>query len=102
MWRHDTVADVYLRVLQRAPARWLWWNQWLAFAVWTAGTALFVWRDTRISGLVVLGTLTYYCLLTGLVEIENYRYRMVLEPFMVMCLVLFLGRVRRLGFRPSE
>ncbi|MGB7347164.1 MAG: phospholipid carrier-dependent glycosyltransferase [Pirellulaceae bacterium] len=47
------------------------------------GAACFVliWRrETRVAGLWIVSILAYFSVITGIVEIPDYRYRMVVEP----------------------
>ena len=87
VWRWDLIADPYRSVLQRAPATSLWWNQLFSLAVWLSVVRLMWRRETRLGGIAFALTFLYFCTVTGLVEIENYRYRMILEPAMVLCVV---------------
>lgn len=53
-----------------------------------AGTGLLIrTRDSRTAGLVLLGMLGYFALVTSVVEEPIYRYRMVVEPLMILGLV---------------
>jgi hypothetical protein len=86
-WRSETVAKIYDPVLRNALSRSLRFNELALLSV-----ALGCWwltRDarTRTFGIALTLAFLYFSAVTGAVETENYRYRMILEPAMIVAVV---------------
>ncbi|TWT53058.1 hypothetical protein Pla22_06860 [Rubripirellula amarantea] len=62
----------------------LWVNSVLMLAMITAGVILIARNATRSYGVWIVGILMYFCVVTGIVEIPAYRYRMVVEPYVAL------------------
>ncbi len=87
LWRVESVADVYDDVLTHTPSHWLRWNELVAAAAF-AGILLMITRPrTRLVGLSLAVVCLYFAGVTSALEVENYRYRMVLEPLMILAVV---------------
>ena len=70
--------------------------------IWSGGFSLLtligvgllvISRRNRAVGLVLLGSLGYFAAVTSIVEEPIYRYRMVMEPLMILGLVAGLWRL---------
>ncbi|MGE0760562.1 MAG: ArnT family glycosyltransferase [Pirellulaceae bacterium] len=86
-WEWAGVADFQRRVLRRSPAHWVRWNE-LVLALCIAGTWQLVRRrSTRLMGISVALIFLYFTAVTSLVEIENFKYRVVLEPCVIFATV---------------
>ena len=86
-WRSETIASFYEPVLRNAFSRSLRLNEAALLCV-----ALGCWwllRDakTRSFGVALTLSFLYFSSVTAAVEIENYRYRMILEPAMIIAVV---------------
>jgi len=91
IWQLPTLAGIGRFFSEHQVTGFLWWNQLFSLATFAAAVRLCWVPHERWKGLVLLATMGYFCTLTGLVEIENYRYRMVLEPLMVWSCVLAIA-----------
>lgn len=91
VWQVPTLAVVGRFFSEHQVTQLLWWNQLFSLGSLMAVARLCWVPQTRWKGLVLLATFGYFCTLTGLVEIENYRYRMVLEPLMVWSCVFAIA-----------
>jgi len=101
-WRWKPMAEWADQLLLWSFTRDYHCNQWMSAATFAVAIVLTWSPATRWTGLCLLGTGAYFCLLTGLVEIENYRYRMVLEPTMLLAFALvFRTRSRPALIRPD-
>ena len=66
------------------------WSNWLTgntllMLVTLSATMLLIWsRSSRAIGLWLGGILCYFCLVTAVLEIPAYRYRMIVEPIVVV------------------
>jgi hypothetical protein len=86
-WTIPRLSDAGEYLLGWTPTQSLWWCQVFSGVAWLAAVKLLLTPQHRWKGMVLLMTYSYFCILTGLVEIENYRYRMVLEPIMILGIV---------------
>lgn len=83
-WRNPSLERAMAPILDRAPPRFLRWNE-LATVLTAAGVLGLLFRhETRRAGLLLALTLGYFSVLTAALEIPNYRYRMILEPLMIV------------------
>ncbi len=78
IWSHS-IAPVSWAIDHR-PSRRVWFNTTLVTIVVIATMILIVNLRTRCYGVWLGLTFAYFSVVTGLVEIPNYRYRVVLEP----------------------
>ncbi len=86
-WRVERVAGVYDGVLRHTPSHWWRWNETVALAV-ACGTLLMVLvPGTRAIGLSLAAIFLYFSAVTAAVEVENYKYRMILEPSFWLAIV---------------
>lgn len=86
-WEFGQLASRYRSLLRNAPVHWLWWNE-VATALCGAGTCLLiVRRPTRVIGASLACIFLYFAAVTSVVEVENYKYRVFLEPFMIIATV---------------
>ena len=88
VWRISILEPLGEFFYEHLPSQSLWWTQLFSLFSWLAVFRLCWLPRHRWQGVVLLATFGYFCTLTGLVEIENYRYRMVLEPLLVWSIVL--------------
>ncbi len=98
-WRASAAAQPIEYLLRNACSRSVRLNE-ISFLCVAAGCImLFMQRSTRgfATGLVVI--FAYFTAVTAAVEIENYRYRMVLEPAMIIACVggLLVRRAAPIG-----
>lgn len=98
-WRSEAIAAIYEPVLRNAFSRSLRLNELALLAV-----ALGTWwliRDVRLRmfGIALALGFLYFTCVTAAVETENYRYRMILEPVMVVAVVS--GFTARFGGRAT-
>lgn len=77
-WSFDLATVVW--AIDHRLSRWVWFNTLVTTVIAFAVMILILHRDTRWSGVWVGLILSYFAAVTGLVEIPNYRYRMILEP----------------------
>jgi hypothetical protein len=90
-WRIESVATWYEAVLRRVPAGRLRWNELVACAA-AAGTILLIARSsTRPFGCSLAVVFLYFASVTAVLELENYRYRMVLEPCLIVAVACGIG-----------
>ncbi|TWT87977.1 ArnT family glycosyltransferase [Stieleria varia] len=70
--------------LARRWSRWVWGNSILLFAM-IMSVGILIWkRPTRWHGVWLAAVLLYFCLVTGILEIPAYRYRIVVEPLVLL------------------
>ncbi|HUG89346.1 MAG TPA: hypothetical protein VML55_00840 [Planctomycetaceae bacterium] len=86
-WRFEPLARPYERVLEDVPSRRLRWNELAALLCGLGTLLLIVDRRTRVIGLSLAAVFAYFAAVIAAVGIENYRYRMVLEPCMIVAIV---------------
>lgn len=74
-------------------------NTVLLFAMGLAALILLINKPTRPYGFWIIGILAYFAVVTGVLEIPDYRYRMVLEPIVAMtfgaALAVLISRKRK-------
>lgn len=87
-WRIDGVADWVEWVLQRPLSRHLQWNQMITVVTTLGVLLLSIPSRTRWFGISLGLLFLYFASVTAVVEIENYRYRMVLEPCMILAITV--------------
>jgi hypothetical protein len=81
------VANAYEKVLRKTPVHYLRFNEFVMVLV-AVGTLGMIWgRHTRALGLSLAMSFLYFAAVTAVAEIENYRYRMILEPCMWVAVV---------------
>ena len=69
-------------------SNWLTGNTFLMLAT-AAATMLLIWRrGSRASGLWLAAILGYFATVTAVLEIPAYRYRMIIEPVVVLVIAL--------------
>lgn len=93
-WRVEGIARVYDDILEHTPSHWLRWNELIAAMV-VIGTLLLISQPrTRAVGLSLAVIFLYFPAVVAAVELENYRYRMVLEPCIVLAVVCGLASLK--------
>ena len=85
-WSVASIAHRFDESVRYLPSRSLWFNQCFSLVAWLAMVSLIVKQGVRPIYIAMALTFLYFCTLTGLVEIESYRYRMVLEPMMLIAI----------------
>ncbi|MCO8124209.1 glycosyltransferase family 39 protein [Stieleria sp. TO1_6] len=84
-----TVAPVDTAIRYRA-SNWLLGNT-LLMLLTGLSTMLLIWRrPTRAAGLWLAAVMGYFAVITAVLEIPAYRYRMILEPIVLLVLVAAL------------
>ncbi len=91
VWRQTTLTDLETAIYQMVPQRSLQWNMFVALLVLTGTVMMIVRPDTRWFGVSLLLFFGMISGLTALVEIPNVRYRLVLEPLLVVALCCGAG-----------
>lgn len=86
-WRIESIASVYDDVLRNTPSHWWRWNEAVALIVGCGGLLMVLHPRTRALGLSLGAIFLYFAAVTAVVEVENYRYRMVLEPCLILAVV---------------
>lgn len=86
-WRLEPIASVYDDLLMITPSHWWRWNETLALVVGCGCFLMVLVPRTRAMGLSLGAIFLYFAAVTAAVEVENYRYRMVLEPCLIMAFV---------------
>lgn len=66
--------------IEHRLSRFVWFNTLLIVIIGIAVIILIIRPETRTYGIWVALILSYFAAVTGLVEIPNYRYRIVVEP----------------------
>jgi hypothetical protein len=80
-------------------SNWLPGNTFLMFAT-AAATMLMIWRrPTRAAGLWIAAMLVYFSTVTAVLEIPAYRYRMIIEPLVLLAVAV---AITPLLFPPDE
>ena len=85
-WRWDRLASISEPVLARVPFRSLRFTEFISFATFVSLLLMLRERRTRFAAVGFGLTFLYFSSVTATVVIENYRYRMVLEPAMAAIL----------------
>lgn len=88
-WRVESVAAAYEKVLRMMPAQWWRWNETMAIVVACGIVLMLLAPGTRAFGVSLALMFMYFAAVTAAVEVENYKYRMILEP--VFALVIACG-----------
>jgi hypothetical protein len=102
-WHSPVLADLLHRLEHYFPSRWLRMNELVLLAIVAATVMLLIDPRLRTNGLVLGLTLLYFNLITAAVEIPAYRYRMILEPVMIMIVVCaFAAGCQRLRRPPGR
>jgi hypothetical protein len=86
-WRIDSLARGYERILEHSLFTNLQFTELYSLLCLISVMFMILHLDTRIFGLSILVILLYFSSITAALEIENYRYRMVLEPLLSFTLV---------------
>lgn len=85
-WRFEPVASWYETILRRSPSTQLRWME-LDSLVCALGILLMILRpQTRAIGLSLATIFLYFAAITAALEVENYRYRMVLDPCLIVAI----------------
>lgn len=87
-WRNDRVADRVESVLRKPLSRHLRWNELITVLTIFGVLLLSSSSRTRWFGISLGLLFLYFAAVTAVVEIENYRYRMVLEPCMILAITV--------------
>ena len=86
-WRLEPIASLYDDVLMMTPSHWWRWNETFAMVVGFGCFLMVLAPRTRAMGLSLGAIFLYFAAVTAAVEVENYRYRMILEPCLIMAVV---------------
>jgi hypothetical protein len=86
-WRFEPIASWYEVILRHTLSNSVHWLE-IDFAACMLGTFLLIRRrETRFFGLSLALIFIYFPAITALLEVESYRYRRVLEPYIVVAIV---------------
>jgi 4-amino-4-deoxy-L-arabinose transferase-like glycosyltransferase len=86
-WRIEPFASWYEVVLSHTLSNSVHWLE-IDFVACMLGTLLLIRRrETRFFGLSLAVVFIYFPVITALLEVESYRYRRVLEPYIVVAIV---------------
>ena len=97
-WRWEPVASWYENLLRRSPSTRLRWMELDSLACWLGILFMLVRPGMRPIGLTLATMFLYFAAITAALEVENYRYRMVLDPCIVVAIACGLtGQVSRSG-----
>lgn len=88
VWYSTGLRTLYKPLLEHSPAQSLWWNTLVAALTWIGVAGLLWTHATRRYGLLLAGIFLYFASLTAVLEIPNYRYRMVIEPLMIVAAIV--------------
>jgi hypothetical protein len=86
-WRFEPFASWYEQVLLRCPSGRLRWMELDSLACGLGTLLLIIRRRTRTIGLSLATIFLYFAAVTAALEVENYRYRMVLDPCIIVASV---------------
>jgi hypothetical protein len=86
-WNSPFLADQFHTLTNYVPSRSLPMNELFLLAILIGTVILCLDPRLRTHGFVLALTLLYFNLITAAVEIPAYRYRMILEPVMIMIVV---------------
>lgn len=101
-WRNRSLEAKLAPILDRAPPRFLRWNELATLLTAIGVFGLLYRRDTRRAGLTIALTLAYFSVLTAALEIPNYRYRMILEPLMIVAICSGIYNIATLVSTPCS
>lgn len=100
-WRSHQLEAFWAPVLDRAPPRFLRWNELVTLLTAAGVLGLLFRRGTRRAGLTIGLTLLYFSAVTAALEIPNYRYRMILEPLMIVAICSGIYRIGDIRRKPA-
>lgn len=83
-WRFEPVASWFETFLRRPPSNTLTWIEIDSLACGLGTLLLIRRRHTRTIGLALAVIFLYFTGVTAILEIENYRYRLVLDPLIIV------------------
>jgi len=87
-WRCPDIAGVYEQLLLRhAPSSTLLWVEFESLLCGLGTLVLICRRDSRPVGMILALTFLYFMLVTSALEVENVRYRLILDPCMIWATV---------------
>jgi hypothetical protein len=85
-WRSPSATAAYARMNRFAASRSLRLNELALVLVIIGSTGLFRRPETRSLAIALVLILLYFNVVTAVLEIPSYRYRLILEPIMIACL----------------
>ena len=94
-WRRESIARWYERVLKNSLFTHVRFIELYSLACMIGLVIIFNRLETRIVALAILGIFAYFAAVTAALEIENYRYRSVLEPTIALAITGAIESVRR-------
>ena len=94
-WRRESIARWYERVLKNSLFTHVRFIELYSLACMIGLVIIFNRLETRIVALAILGIFAYFAAVTAALEIENYRYREVLEPTIALAITGAIQSVRR-------
>lgn len=101
VWRSQFAEHTFEPVLKYTAARSLRLNELMLICVATGCGLMLLNSAIRMFALSLALTFAYFAAVTSALEMENYRYRMVLEPAMIVACVGGIFTYRQLRARPE-
>lgn len=86
-WRDQRLSSIYEPLLVGALSRSLTWNEFVLACLALSSWWVVCNSRTRAFAIGIVLTFAYFTVITAVAEIENYRYRMVLEPAIIATIV---------------
>jgi hypothetical protein len=87
VWSSPFLTKTYRRLNNIAASRSLRMNELMIVSVLLGLISMLRYRELRAIAVAFGLTLLYFNTVTAVLEIESYRYRMILEPLMIVCVV---------------
>lgn len=94
-WRLESIAKWYECILRNSLFTHVRFIEFYSLTCMIGLVILFYRLETRIVALAIFGIFAYFAAVTAALEIENYRYRAVLEPSIALAITGAIGRARR-------
>lgn len=101
-WRYEPLASWYESVLRHSLFTNLRFTELYSLICWIGVLYLLRNVNTRIVSVSIACIFLYFAGVTAALEIENYRYRMVLEPAMNMVIACWISACVENGFHPQR
>jgi hypothetical protein len=86
-WRWEPLASWYESWLRLSPSQQLHWLEFDSLLCGVGTLLLIARRPTRAIGLSLAAIFLYFSIVTAALEIECYRYRLVLDPCLIVASV---------------
>ncbi len=94
-WRNESVASMIEPILNNSLSRFLRWNEIVLAMISLGFFGLLRYQSSRMIGISCVLIFAYFAAVTAAAEIENFRYRMILEPATITVVVIGLRGILR-------